>query len=140
VNNAVVAIALSTLALTGCADSGGGTTTGSSAPSPSRLADAQVVAQKLADNQTESDLGPNDPLVRQISKHVASLDKKCRGTVAEVGGSIDFASTDLAKHGINESRASIAARLDRNIKGFDPNFDCQGFVAAYLILREKGGG
>jgi hypothetical protein len=28
-------------------------------------------------------------------------------------------------------------RLDRQIKGFPLDFDCQGFVAADLVLREK---
>lgn len=72
----------------------------------------------------------------EIDGHVRSLDEKCRGSEAEIGGSIDFAATDLAKHGIDRTRSSLAAELDKSIEGFEPNFDCQGFVAAYLVTEE----
>lgn len=68
---------------------------------------------------------------------LSSLDRKRGGTEAQVAGFIDFAATDLAKYGIHQTRSSLAAQLDKSIHGFPAEFDCQGFVAAYLVVRES---
>lgn len=94
-------------------------------------------ARLLVHNDTGKQPSLTDPTVIAVARHVASLDRKCRGSAAEVYGSVDFASTDLATNGIHQTRRDLAARLDKNITGFPANFDCQGFVAAYLITREQ---
>jgi len=107
-----------------------------SIPAPSQ-APPSAAAQKLAEDEAGKHLSASDPLVLGIARHLSSLDAKCRGSDVTVAGAIDFASQDLAKNGIDQSRSSYAAELDKNIKGFPPNFDCAGFVAADLVLREK---
>ena len=125
----------SILLLLGCASCGGSSSQG--VTSSMTASPAISAAQKLAENQTGKSLSTTAPLVRQIAQHLTSLHTRCRGSTTQVAGYIDFASTDLAKHGIRQSRSALAALFDHKTRHLGPQFDCQGFVAAYLVVEES---
>jgi hypothetical protein len=125
---AIGAVAASTALLSiGCGSStkAGGT----SKPRP-------TAAQYLAQHDAGRSVAESSQATRRIAEHLKSLDAKCRGSEVEVAGAVDFAASDLAKHGIHRSRATLIADFDHNIHGFPANFDCVGFVTAYLVLTE----
>ena len=97
-------------------------------------------AQKLVELDTGPPPAADDPDVQRVARHLASLDKKCGGSVTDAAQSVDFSARLLETEGVEESRVSLVARFDREVKGSKSRSGCVtdfGRVRDAVEKREK---
>jgi hypothetical protein len=119
---------LVTLCLAACA-SAAATPSGSSAPATATPAPSIDPASLLAQRDGASD----------DSAYVSALDalgSLCTQDRVAVAGMADFGYNDLEKNGVkDETRLTVLHHLAESIPAGQKT-DCQGVMAAYLVLRE----
>ncbi len=128
----VVVLVAVVVSLAGC-----GSSSGSSAPSsssatttahyPSATADP---ARLLAEGDGAADVTP----------YAAALDElgpQCTQDRVHIAGIADAGLSDLQQHGItDETRLTVLQHLVASVRS-SAKVDCQGVMAAYLVLRES---
>lgn len=76
-----------------------------------------------------------------IADYQAALDKvtaKCTNSPTDIGHFVANAKADLVRNGItDETELSVLKHLDGSLPD-GTHMDCQGVLAAYLVLREQG--
>ena len=100
-------------------------------PTVSPAPTATSPAQHLADLDGNS---------AQVADYQAALDKlipKCTQDEERIAALGWAGHEDLVKNGITESGLSVLGHLDESVPA-GQRMDCQGVLAAWLVLREKG--
>jgi len=118
---------LGVVAAAALASCGGYTTSSAPGPFTSQPADpASLLAQRDG--------------ASNVSPYAAALDAlvpKCTQNRVGIAGIADAGFTDLQSHGITtDDRLTVLQHLSDSVPAVGP-VDCQGVMAAYLVLREK---